>query len=143
MDDASAAFDPRARESYRAWTAIPIRFADQDVLGHVNNVAVATYLEHARCTHLIPAMRIHAPGLSTVIARIVIDYLHEMRFPATVDVGVRITRMGNKSFVISGGVFLAQHCCATSEATMVFFDTGQRKSAVPPTALLDALRFMT
>ena len=47
-------FDPRARASYRAWVQIPIRFSDQDLLGHVNNNAIGVYFEHARCVHLLP-----------------------------------------------------------------------------------------
>ncbi len=131
MNDAPAPLDPRSRSTYRAWTAIPVRFGDQDPLAHVNNVAIAAYFEHARCTQLIPALRASGAGTSTVIARITIDYLSEIHFPGTVDVGLRITRGRNKSFVISSGIFNGQACSATSEAVMVFFDTKQRATVTP------------
>ena len=140
MTDAETDFDPRLRVSYRAWTSLPIRFGDQDVLGHVNNAATAAYLEHARCEHLIPLIEAAAvPNLDIVLARIVIDYVREMRYPGTVEVGVRIARLGNKSFVIAAGVFLGEVCCATSEATIVFFDAVTRRSATPTDGLRRAL----
>jgi acyl-CoA thioester hydrolase len=132
MTDSTPSIDPRDRSSYRAWTAIPIRFGDQDVVGHVNNVAIAAYFENARCMHLIPALEHAQPRLTTVLARITIDYLSELHFPGSVDVGIRITRRGNKSFVITGAIFDGDVCSATCEATMVFFDPRSRRSAVPP-----------
>lgn len=132
MADTPPSFDRRHRHSYRAWTAIPIRFGDQDVVGHVNNVAIASYFENARCVHLIPALKHGEPKLTTVLARITIDYLAELHFPGSVDVGIRITQRGNKSFVIAGAIFDGETCCATCEATMVFFDPRTRRSAVPP-----------
>ena len=137
------AFDPRVRGSYRTWVEIPIRFSDQDVMGHVNNAVIATYFEHARCTHVVPHVVSPAwPGLNIVLARIVIDYLQELRFPGAVDVGIRIARIGGKSFTIAGAVFSGSTCCAVSEATMVFFDTTNRCSAQPPDAVRTGLRAM-
>jgi acyl-CoA thioester hydrolase len=133
MTDTSAGFDPRQRASYRTFTVIPIRFADQDMLGHVNNAAIAVYFEHARCEQLIPRVVTPAtPHLNIVLARIVIDYVKEIRYPGTADVGIRLTRMGNKSFVLAGAVFLGDTCYAVSEATIVFFDTQLRRAAEPP-----------
>lgn len=132
MTDAPPSIDPRDRKSYRAWTTIPIRFGDQDVVGHVNNVAIASYFENARCIHLIPALKQGEPKLTTVLARITIDYLAELHFPGSVEVGVRVTERGNKSFVITGALFNGDTCCATCRATMVFFDPRSRRSAVPP-----------
>jgi acyl-CoA thioester hydrolase len=132
MAETVTAFDPRQRSSYRRFTTIPIRFADQDILGHVNNAAIAVYFEHARCEHLIPRLASPAaPHLNIVLARIVIDYLKEIRYPGTVDIGIRVTHTGTKSFVISGGIFLDDVCCAISQATIVFFDTQTRRATEP------------
>ena len=133
MTEPASDFDRRQRASYRAFTRIPIRFADQDVLGHVNNSAIAVYFEHARCEHLIPLLVSPVvPHLNIVLARIVIDYVREIRYPGIVDVGVRISRMGNKSFVISGAAFVGETCCAVADATIVFFDTVARRAIEPP-----------
>ena len=141
MADAVADLDPRLRTSYQAWSVLPIRFGDQDVLGHVNNAAIAAYLEHARCEHVMPLVTAAGvPNLDIVLARIVIDYLREIRYPGTVEVGVRIARTGGKSFVIAAGVFLGDVCCATSEATIVYFDIVTRRSTNPPERLRQTLQ---
>lgn len=133
-------FDPRARASYRAWVQIPIRFSDQDLLGHVNNNAIGVYFEHARCVHLLPPVRDSGvPGLDFVLARIVIDFVREIRYPGTVDVGTRIGRVGNRSLTLLGATFLGETCCAVSEATVVFFDTTTRRSTEPPQSIRAAL----
>jgi acyl-CoA thioester hydrolase len=133
-------FDPRARASYRTFSRLEIRFGDQDALGHVNNTVIASYLEHARCQLLMPLLVTpEMPELNIVLARIVIDYVRELRFPGTVDIGVRIARTGGKSFVIAGAVFLGEACCAVSEATIVFFDMMTRRSAEPPASVRAAL----
>jgi acyl-CoA thioester hydrolase len=131
-----ADFDPQQRAGYRAFTRIPIRFADQDVLGHVNNAAIAIYFEHARCEHLLPRLAAaEEPNLNIVLARIVIDYVREIRYPGMVDVGVRVTRMGTKSFVISAAAFVGNTCCAIADATIVYFDTQKRCARLPPEAV--------
>ncbi len=136
MTDTLPDFDRRQRTSYRVFSQIPIRFADQDPLGHVNNTAIAVYFEQARCEALIPRLVTpDAPNLNIVLARIVIDYLAEIRYPGSVDVGVRISRMGNKSFVISSGIFTGDACCAIADATIVFFDTVARRATEPPDAV--------
>ena len=139
MTEAKLTLQLRMRETYRAWTQIPVRFGDQDVLGHVNNVAIASYFEHARCAKLIPVLQSQTPRLSTVLARIVIEYMQEIHFPDVVDVGIRISRFGTKSFVIAGGIFSGGTCCATAEATMVFFDPIARRSALPSPIMLTKL----
>jgi acyl-CoA thioester hydrolase len=136
MTEKPSDFDPRQRTSYRAFTRIPIRFADQDMLGHVNNAAIAIYFEHARCEHLIPRLLSpEAPHLNIVLARIVIDYVKEIRYPGIVDVGVRITYVGTKSFVISAAAFVDDACAAIADATIVYFDTQHRRATLPPDAV--------
>lgn len=140
IDPAAAAADRRTRGAYRAWIQIPIRFSDQDALGHVNNAAIAVYFEQSRCETLLPLVHgSGVAGLDFVLARIVIDYLQEIRYPGVVDVGLTISRFGTKSLVLSSAVFAGASCCVLSEATVVFFDTLNRKSAVPPAALIDSL----
>ena len=70
-----AALTNRAHFTY--WTVVPIRFSDQDSLGHVNNVAIAAYVEAGR-TSLIHEflLREKYPDLDYSLAHVEIDYLH-------------------------------------------------------------------
>ena len=136
-------FDARRRHAYAAWVDIPVRFGDQDVMGHVNNAMIATYFEHARCTLIIPRILPSARSeLNIVLARVTIDYVREIRFPGTVELGARVTRIGTKSFTISSAAFIGETCHATAEATLVFFNTASRAAMAPSADVRERLELL-
>jgi acyl-CoA thioester hydrolase len=140
MSDAGTPVDPRLRGSYRTFSRLEIRFGDQDALGHVNNTVIGSYFEHARCEHLMPRLVTpEMPQLNIVLARIVIDYVRELKYPGAVDIGLRIAKTGGRSFVIGSAIFGGDVCYATAEATIVFFDTLTRRSAEPPAQVRAAI----
>ena len=126
-----ASVDLRDRGSYLHWTPVTIRFGDEDRLGHVNNAAYTVWLESARVGYF---ESLYAPGkgLDTVLARLVVDYVQETRFPGDVAIGSRLLSMGNKSIRSGYGVFRDGQCLATCECVNVFFDPQRRVSIVPP-----------
>lgn len=129
----SVDIDLTRRESFRHWTPVTIRFCDQDSYGHVNNVAVAAYVEACRTMLINPFLgRPANPDLGYVLARVAIDYRREFHYPGTVEVGGRVLRVGGKSFTSGYGLFLGDICVATAESVNVFFDTARRQSVVPP-----------
>ena len=135
--------DLKLRASFPRFCAITIRFADLDLLGHVNNVALATYLEHGRIELIGPLMRqFGSEPLDMVLARITIDYLRELQAPGTIEVATRVARLGSKSMILQGAVFKGETCIATAHCVMVFFDTARRRSVEPPAALRAALEHM-
>ena len=66
-----------------------------------------------------------------VLARLAVDYLHEIRFPDTVEVGGSISRVGGRSLTSRIAVFQGETCCVVSESVNVFFDMETRKSTTP------------
>lgn len=123
----------RNKAEYSIWTPVTIRYSDQDPMRHVNNVAVVAYLESGR-TGLLREMlgpeRLR--GNNMVLANVNVDYLHEITFPGTVDVGAKLVRVGGKSLTAHFAIFQDETCCVVSESTNVFFDPKTRKSAAPP-----------
>lgn len=125
--------DLTRRESFRHWTPVTIRFCDQDPLGHVNNVALAAYVEAARTAFIYELIRRSGmEGLEFILARLVIDYRRELHYPGVVEVGARLVRIGKKSVTTGYGVFRDADCIATSECVNVFFDMATRRSVLPP-----------
>jgi acyl-CoA thioester hydrolase len=134
------AIDLTRRDSFRHWTPVTIRFCDQDPLGHVNNVALAAYVEAARTSFIYELIgRGGMAGLEFILARVVIDYRRELHYPGAVEVGARLIRVGNKSITTGYGVFRGAECIATSECVNVFYDMATRKSVVPPPSVRAAL----
>jgi acyl-CoA thioester hydrolase len=124
----TAPFEPTDRAAYRQWTPERVRFADLDPLGHVNNNAFGVYFETARLG-FFDAARLHeeanrggARNEATVVVRVAIDFRAELGYPADLDIGTRLTRMGKSSFTYVQGLFVGDTCHATCETISVLFD---------------------
>jgi len=126
-------FDLTRRETFNHWTPVIIRYSDQDSMAHVNNTALATYVEAARTAFIYDLIqRSHAEGMEFILARLVIDYRRELHYPGRVEVGARLIRVGTKSITTGYGVFRGDDCVATSECVNVFYDMATRKTRTPP-----------
>ena len=116
-----------------------VRFRDLDVLGHVNNAVVLTYLEQARLRwwqdHL-QGRRFQEHGF--LIARIEIDYRKPILMHDSVRIELRCGQIGTSSFSLAfkvlreaDGVVLAE---GHSVQVMLDFKS-ERPCAVPPETL--------
>ena len=90
-----------ARHTYRC----PLRWADMDSLGHVNNVTYVDYLQEAR----VDMLRVHAPVTggeqlpeATVVVRHEVEFLAPLVFrPEPVTVESWVTRIRAASFTMA------------------------------------------
>ncbi|MEQ1438898.1 thioesterase family protein [Fontimonas sp. SYSU GA230001] len=115
--------------AYRFWIDEHVRFDDLDMLGHVNNKSFTTYAESGRAAFLRHT-GLWRPGAApvNVIARLEVDYLRELHYPADVRVGVRVLRIGRSSFTLGLGMFSDGHCVATAATVLVHIDPVTRRS---------------
>ena len=83
-------------------TPIQMRFADVDMLGHVNNVNQQHYFDVGKSDFfaqvLDPAPKWKQEGLITVSTYN--DYLAQIRYGEPIAVLTRIEKVGNKSFTL-------------------------------------------
>jgi acyl-CoA thioester hydrolase len=125
-------------ENFTYYHPITVRFADLDPQGHVNNSVYLTYLESARLGYYeTVGIWAREAGMKTgmVVAHIDIDYLAPIFFGQVIQVGVRLARLGHKSFTlafvietVSGKVPLAR-----GTSVMVTYDsTTEQSIPVPP-----------
>ena len=121
-------FDPTDPGSYRFWAAEHVRFADLDMLGHVNNKAYATYFESARVAFMTECGLSDGVRIGVAMVRLEIDYRKEIRFPATLRMGARLLRLGNSSLTLACAIFNGDVCASTSQSTAVRFDAETRGS---------------
>lgn len=83
---------------YPFCTTIESRFSDMDTNRHVNNVALAAYLEDARVRfYAHTGFGAWADGLSIMIVSLAAEYLSEGRYPAAFTVYSAIENLGRKS----------------------------------------------
>jgi acyl-CoA thioester hydrolase len=122
-------FVAEKRDSYNLWRSMQLRFNDADSLGHINNAVFATLFEGGRLDYLYRDNRwLERPGTTFVLKTLSIDFVREMYFPGTVDIGTTITRIGSSSVTMHQAAFVGDSCYATSHSTIVLIDDATRKS---------------
>ncbi len=126
-----------ARHDYAYFLQIPTRWLDNDVYGHVNNVQYYAFFDTVIGDYLI-----RHGGLDIVNDTVVgfaieslCQYKRAIAFPETVEVGLRVARIGNSSVRYEIGIFTAGHAApaATGYFVHVFVDrtAGNRPTPVP------------
>lgn len=106
-----------------------LRYGDTDRQGHVNNAVFATFMETGRVELIYDADDpLLDEGFSFVLAKLDIDYVAEVLWPGTVDIGTRVTRVGRSSVTMQQAVFQNGKLCASAETVVVHFDQRTRKS---------------
>lgn len=115
---------------------IEVRYADIDVMGHVNNAIFLNYFEQGRISffqqNFGDSWDWNKYGI--IVARNEIDYLKPVLLHDKIYVTAEIGKMGNKSFQMTMRVFKAEGGeeidCARGVVTVVCFDY-QQKTTIP------------
>ena len=141
LGNTARAMDDRA--SYPHHLAIPTRWNDNDVYGHVNNVEYYAFFDTVINTWLIRegGLDIHAGAVIGLCAESHCAFRAALEFPETVDAGLRVGRLGRTSVTYEIGLFRegAAEPAATGWFVHVFVDRETRRPAAPPERLRAAL----
>src|ERR1700761_838260 len=104
----------------------PLRWADMDSFGHVNNVVFLRYLEQARVDWMFETAReagVEKFSLGTVVARHEIDYKRPLVYRAEpVRVDIWVTKINIASFVCAYEVRDEDLVYAAAKTTLVPYD---------------------
>lgn len=130
-------------EDFSHWFETPVRWGDLDSLGHVNNAVFFTFDESARLDYF--STLLHADtrfwkDYGLILAHIECDFLAQLRFPATVHVGMRVSRMGRSSLNTEAGLFVDEQLVAVTRSVIVWFDYPAQKSMPIPEPVRTAIR---
>ena len=96
---ATAAPAVPVRSDYPHFLAIPTRWMDNDVYGHVNNVVYYSYFDTVINEHLIRegGLDIHDGSVVGYCVESHCRYLAPLAFPETIDAGLRVAHLGKSS----------------------------------------------
>lgn len=101
---------------------LPIFYGDLDTNGHLNNVALGRFFEHARFTGNVTA-GLREAGRPTashfLVARVAIDYLVEGQYGETLHVRTRTGRIGTSSAVLEQAAWQRGEPLGLAEVVMV------------------------
>ena len=116
---------------------IPTRWADNDAYGHVNNVVHYAWFDTAVNAWLVEAglLDIERGDLIGLVVETACRYFAPLSFPASVEVGMAVQRLGTSSVTYRLGIFAKGHdgAAAEGEFTHVYVDRVSRRSRpLPP-----------
>ena len=123
---------------YHFYHPIEVRYGDLDPQGHVNNAKYLTYFEQARVTYWtnlgIFTKDQSFMELGVILADVHITYLEPIYFGQNIKVGVRVTRLGNKSMTWEQNVVDTEtgRELAKGEVAVIAYDYKQGKTISIP-----------
>jgi acyl-CoA thioester hydrolase len=87
------------RAEYPHFLALPTRWMDNDVYGHVNNALYYAFFDTAINEYLITkgGHDINVGAVMAFAAESQCQYLRPLAFPEVIDVGLRVGKLGNSS----------------------------------------------
>jgi acyl-CoA thioester hydrolase len=136
---------PPAIADFPHVAAIPTRWKDNDVYGHVNNVEYYSFFDTVINAWLIRegGLDIHGGQVIGLCAESHCTFLAPLAFPDEVRAGLRVGHLGRTSVRYELGLFRGEAPVAQGWFVHVFVDRATRRPAALPDRLrasLEALR---
>jgi acyl-CoA thioester hydrolase len=85
------------RADFRHFLAIPTRWMDNDIYGHVNNVVYYSYFDTVVNEHLVRegGLDIREGPVIGIVVETCCRFHRPLSFPGTVDAGLRVVKLGD------------------------------------------------
>jgi acyl-CoA thioester hydrolase len=127
---------PTPRAEYPHFLAIPTRWMDNDVYGHVNNVVYYSYFDTVINEYLIQScsLDIVSGGVIGLCVESHCSYTRPIAFPDPIEAGLRVAHLGRSSVRYEIGIFARGEAEASAQGWFVhvFVDRFTRRSAPLP-----------
>jgi acyl-CoA thioester hydrolase len=129
------------RADFAHWSSATTRWADMDGFGHMNNARYFELIDTAIDLHLHQAVGdVNGdPDTIGVFAEASCRFFQELGYPAPIDLGVAVERIGRSSIVYRVGLFQSSdEAAAEGRVVVVYVDNTD--PARPATPVPDAIR---
>lgn len=110
---------------------IQLRYSDLDAMGHINNARYAEYLEVARMD-LSAALGIRDVDDLSVLARLELDYVGEVRLGQVLVIESLVERVGRTSWVVVSRFVADGVPCAFARSVQVSVTEAHEPRVLPP-----------
>jgi len=131
------------RGDYKHFLAIPTRWMDNDVYGHVNNVVYYSYFDTVVNEYLVGAgvLDIERSRVIGLVVETMCRYFQPLAFPEVVEAGLRVARLGRSSVRYEIGIFRRgeEEPAAIGHFVHVYVDRDSRRPVEIPESLRRAL----
>jgi acyl-CoA thioester hydrolase len=135
------------RSAFPHFLAIPTRWMDNDVYGHVNNVQYYSYFDTAVNQFLVErgVLDIHNGDVVGFVVDSGCSYFSPVAFPDTVHVGIRVARVGSSSVRYDIGIYRNDEAqpAAAGHFVHVYVDRASNRSVPIPQPVRQVLESIT
>jgi acyl-CoA thioester hydrolase len=126
----------RGRGAYPVFRRIVTRWADNDVYGHINNVAYYGFFDTAVNAHLIEAglLDIENGDMIGLVVETGCRYAAPLSYPQDIEAGIRVAKLGSSSVRYEVGIFAvgAEDAAAEGFFIHVYVDRDTRRPVPLP-----------
>lgn len=131
------------RSAYKHFLPLQTRWADNDIYGHVNNVAYYGYFDTIVNEYLIAsgALDIHGGAVIGLVVETGCKYFAPLAFPQKLEGALRVAKIGNSSVRYELAIFAegSDKPAAEGHFVHVYVDRETRKSTPLPEGFRKAL----
>ena len=131
------------RDQFRHFLAIPTRWMDNDIYGHVNNVVYYSYFDTAVNQFLIErgVLDIHRGEVVGFVVDSGCSYFSPVAFPDMVHAGIRVAKLGSSSVRYEIALYRNDDAlpCAAGHFVHVYVERGSNRSVPIPAAVRSVL----
>lgn len=132
------------RSDYAHIMPITVKWGEMDSFGHVNNTVFFRYSEDGRIDYI---HRVTEDGdiqanHGPILADLRCSFMQQLRFPAEVEMGTRVSRMGRSSLELDQSLFRvdSDEVIATYQNVIVWFDFGAQTVMRIPETIRERVR---
>lgn len=133
-----------SRSNYAHFTPITVKWGEMDSLGHVNNTVFFRYSEDGRIDYMHRVAEEDDTQTSDgpILADLQCTFLQQLRFPAEVEMGTRVSRMGRSSIELEQCLFRVEsaEAIAVYKNVIVWFDFGAQTTMRVPEPIRERIR---
>ncbi|MES2295869.1 MAG: thioesterase family protein [Pseudomonadota bacterium] len=137
MSSTKEALRAAPRSAFAHFLAIPTRWMDNDVYGHVNNVVYYSYFDTAVNQFLIErgVLDIHHGEVVGFVVDSGCAYFSSISFPDTIHAGIRAAKLGNSSVRYEIALYRNDDPlpCAAGHFVHVYVERSSNRSVPIPT----------
>lgn len=112
---------------------LPMRWADADMLGHMNNAVYFRFMEEARILMLTRAAQRSNDEMGKVVAHCSCDFIEPILYPATVRVRLIVEKIGRSSLTQINELYVVQNLefgpYAKGKTVLVNIDVANKRAS--------------
>lgn len=121
------------KSQFHIWIYQDVAWGEMDAFAHVNNTTYFRYFESARIAYFreLEVQVVQDNGIGPILAHTSCQFLIPLTYPDKLQIGTRVSKIGNSSFTMENAVWSSTRGLAaygTSIVVMVHYESGEKQT---------------